>query len=435
MSINLSPASGTRDFLPEDYSFREKIFQDIKQSFESFGFTGIQTPSFERIEMLEGKYGEEGDKLIFKILKRGEKQTTGEVDFALRYDLTVPALRFYCKNNHLFPKIFKRYQIGPVWRADRPGKGRYREFYQCDIDIFGSPSITADTEIIFVFIHILKKLGLKNFTVRFNSRKIIQAMMLHYNINDDFQKDVITALDKLDKIGKEGVIDEIKKIGLESKAQENLCKAILNHNFTSYIKKEFSKNESYKETLSEIDFIQSTLNDSEQSYKVSFDPLLARGLDYYTGTIFEIFTEDAKGAIAAGGRYDNLSSLFMKKSVPICGGSLGIERILLLLEEQKKKEIFSFGAKVYITNWDSSFTDFSFNLLKKLQDIGISSEVDVSHSKIGKQFKIASERGCEWAIVVGPDERDKQELSIKNLKSGAQEVLPLKNLEERFKKI
>ena len=427
MSQNLLPPSGTRDFLPDEASYRARIFDIIKKCFERYGFSPFDTPSFERIETLQGKYGEEGEKLIFKILKRGEKAQSGEADYALRYDLTVPTMRAYAANRHKLPGIFKRYQMAPVWRADRPGKGRFREFYQCDVDVFGSNSLLADFEVITTLSAALNDLGLVDFCIKLNSRKLLKGMMEAYNIDKAQEKQILIIIDKMDKIGIEGVQKELDII---SSAQD-LLKDLTSGDFANRLKTRVQSSIIGVEGVKEIEEMLQNLTQILAPDQFVFDPLMVRGLDYYTGIIFEINSTRFSGSIAAGGRYDALSETLANIKVPVCGGSLGLERILLLLEDQRAQH--NAGPEVYITLWDNSFKSDILALVKKLREADIRAEIDLTGDKLGQQLKMADKRGAKIALIMGPDEKNAQTIAIKDLQKMEQIICPTQELISNLK--
>jgi len=405
---NTKPPAGTRDFLARDVRFRKQIFNIIEKVFASFGFEPLETPAFERIETLMDKYGSEGEKLIFKILKRGEKAKSGEVDLALRYDLTVPMARVIAEYSNKLPKIYKRYQIQPVWRADRPGKSRYREFYQCDIDITGTNSLMADSEVILALIEVLEKLGINEFTVKLNSRKILTGLIEVLNIPKNLEDFVLVSLDKLDKIGIEGITKELQGKGIASEVVQSL----LQQNRDS-VKKILTTSTKGLEGLQEVQEIQDLIGDK----RIIFDPFLARGLAYYTGSIFEIVSGKIKGSIAGGGRYDNLVGMFSKKNIPACGGSLGVERILLLAREPQG--LFK-NIEILATVWDKTFRKSSIALSNKLRDKGFIVETYLENDKFNKQLTYASKKEIPFVLICGPDEKAKNKITVKNMKTGKQ---------------
>jgi len=382
------------------------------------GFAPMETPAFERIETLSGKYGEEGDKLIFKILKRGEQAATGEVDLALRYDLTVPAMRVFAHRKNELPRPFKRYQIGPVWRADRPGRGRFREFYQCDVDVIGSASLRADVAVILALGAALSAVGLENFVFRLNSRHVIKAMMDAYGVPEPLQAQATTVLDKWDKIGRDGVSAELAELGLADAAVQELCDDLGGDTADAAIRARLQTSEQGRKGLAEVDTVIAHAAPRLAGGSLRFDPLLARGLDYYTGPIYEIFAEGFRGSVGGGGRYDNLAQMFQRESVPVCGGSLGIERILMLLAKDKAAPVPHCDA--YITVWDDAALDRALTLADDLRAAGVRAEIDLDGGRLGRQFKTADQRHCRIALVEGPDEQAAGTVVIKNLATGTQ---------------
>lgn len=430
---NTQPPSGTRDFLPKDMKNREWAFDAIKKVFESFGFLPIDTPAFERIKTLMGKYGKESEKLIFKILKRGEQATTGEADLALRYDLTVPLVRFFAKYQNKLPRPFRRYQISPVWRADRPGKGRFREFYQCDIDIIGSPSLLADAEVILALIKSLSSLNLSGYVVRLNSRKVLAGLLDAYGVLEDLKQDMLTILDKLDKINIAGVIQKLKDCGLPkaiiSQIREDLSgKAV-------ELRNRIQISPTGKKGLEEVDEVISLVAPLLTDGKIEFSPFLVRGLDYYTGPIFEIYLKGAPGAIASGGRYDDLVGDFMGKKVPACGGSLGIDRILstLMVGNQNKKD--TLRPQVFVTVWDRISRAEALRIATELRNEGIVVDIYLGEGKIGNQVRSASERNALYCLFYGPDEQSRKEVTLKNLSTGEQTSIKREKIAETLKNL
>lgn len=344
MALNKKPVTGMKDILPAEMQIRDYVISVIKETYANFGFTSIETPCVETIGNLNSKQGGENEKLIFKILKRGEKlnldaaETEGDlIDSGLRYDLTVPLVRFYSNNAAQLPSPFKALQIGNVWRADRPQRGRYRQFMQCDIDILGEPSNLAEIELILATTTTLGKLGFQNFQIRINDRQILKAMAAYSGFPEETYDNVFIILDKMDKIGLEGVAEELAKEGFE---QESIDKYLalfrgvneagdgveyLAEQLKDYLAPEV------KEGLSEI--ISSVRATKASEFEMVFDPTLVRGMSYYTGTIFEIAIPEFGASCGGGGRYDKMVGRFTGKDVPACGFSIGFERIVLLLLE------------------------------------------------------------------------------------------------------
>ena len=359
------PARGMRDFLPEDVRKREYVIGVIKKVYERYGFEPLETPAAENLETLIGKYGEEGNQLIFKILRRGIHAASGDSDLALRYDLTVPLARVFAQYHGKLPKFFKRYQIQPVWRADKPGRGRFREFYQCDVDVIGSRSMIAEAELISTQYEALKELGFNDFVVRLNHRKVLTGILHATGIPIEKHVTALIALDKLDKIGEEGVIREFEERDvLSGDAGRNLMQLFMEISF-EIVNDAYNRTQIYSEYgmaasesfamnvkildrlerfigrqeigQSGIDDLKQILNfmsTSEVLSKVEISPSLARGLSYYTGAIMEIQAKDLPGSLGGGGRYDNLIGMFLGHAVPACGFSLGLERILVLMSEK-----------------------------------------------------------------------------------------------------
>ncbi len=347
MALSKKPVNGMKDILPEEMQIRDYVQQVIKDTYRSFGFTPIETPCMENIANLSNKQGGENEKLIFKVMKRGEKLKIDEakeeadlVDFGMRYDLTVPLVRFYSNNANDLPSPFKALQMGSVWRADRPQRGRYRQFMQCDIDIIGEPSNLAEIELILATTTTIGKLGFKNFEIRINERRILKAMAAYSGFPEEEFDTVFIILDKMDKIGLEGVAAELEKEGYAKESVdkylalfEGVEKAgtgIEGIKFLARTLEGFLDAEVEKNLLEIIDSVE---NAKTADFKMVFDPTLVRGMSYYTGTIFEIAMPELGAACGGGGRYDKMVGKFTGQDVPACGFSIGFERIVLLLME------------------------------------------------------------------------------------------------------
>ena len=344
MALSKKPVTGMRDILPEEMQIRDYVIGVIKETYGRFGFTSIETPCMENIANLTNKQGGDNEKLIFKVLKRGEKLNVAQaqeeedvVDFGMRYDLTVPLVRYYSNNAAQLPSPFKALQIGNVWRAERPQRGRFRQFMQCDIDIFGEPSNLAEIELILATTTTLTKLGFRGFEIRINDRRILKAMAAYSGFPEEAYDNVFITLDKMDKIGLEGVRAELLENGFDGNTvdkylelHQNLEKA---EDGVAYLGEALSgvMEASVTEGLREIiDSVQAT---KETGFETVFDPTLVRGMSYYTGTIFEIAIPEFGGSCGGGGRYDAMVGKFTGKEVPACGFSIGFERIILLLTE------------------------------------------------------------------------------------------------------
>lgn len=432
-----------RDFLPEEVRKREYVIDLVKDVYESYGFEPLETPAVENIETLMGKYGEEGNQLIFKILKRGVHETTGEADLALRYDLTVPLARVVAEYRDKLPKFFKRYQIQPVWRADRPARGRFREFYQCDVDVLGSRSMIVEAEICAAASDVLVKLGFKDFCVRLNHRKVLTGILGMSGVALDKHEAALVALDKLDKIGSEGVKTEFAARGVaetagdrllsffsalteleqaaaivtEENAQQAFNKAVLGR-IVEFVK----DNELGAQGVDELQSILDFADAMGIAHRVKIDPSLARGLSYYTGAIMEINVKDLAGSLGGGGRYDNLVGMFLGQDIPACGFSLGLERILIVMNERNMfpAGLGSSPAEVMVAVWNKESVAESIKLARELRAGGLSVDLYPEADKLGKQFKYASAVGVPFVAVLGEDEQARGLIAIKDMESGEQ---------------
>ncbi len=344
MALSKKPVNGMKDILPEEMQIRDYVQQVIKETYRSFGFTPIETPCMENIANLSNKQGGENEKLIFKVMKRGEKLKIDEakeeadlVDFGMRYDLTVPLVRFYANNANDLPSPFKALQMGSVWRADRPQRGRYRQFMQCDIDIIGEPSNLAEIELILATTTTIGKLGFKNFEIRINERRILKAMAAYSGFPEEEFDTVFIILDKMDKIGLDGVAEELQKEGYAQEAIDKylaLFKGVESaENGIKYLADELKDFLELEVEQNLLEIISSVEAAKTADFKMVFDPTLVRGMSYYTGTIFEIAMPELGAACGGGGRYDKMVGKFTGNDVPACGFSIGFERIILLLME------------------------------------------------------------------------------------------------------
>ena len=424
MSVNR--ASGTRDLLPETMIRRLSVIETVHGVFARFGFLPLETPAIERIETLMGKYGTEGDQLIYKILKRGEGGTRGEVDLALRYDLTVPLARVVAMNPGL-SMPFKRYQIQPVWRADRPQKGRFREFYQCDVDTVGCEEMWADAEALAVVDSALRALGFTGFTIKLNHRALLRALVEEVGAGER-ETGVLVAIDKLDKIGKKGVTAELERCGLDSVAIERLW-SLIDLDGPQGLALIRAQLPSASQALSQLqEVLDYAAAMGVPSGTIRFDPTLARGLSYYTGPVFEVVVEEpAIGSIAGGGRYDSLIGIFGKKSIPAVGVSLGLERILVVMEE-----LGMFGAlptattQVLVTVFNDSSRTLALQQATALRQAGVNAEVWMkAPGKLAKQFKYANKAGIARVLTCGPKEQEAGHVTLKHMESGEQWTGPL----------
>jgi histidyl-tRNA synthetase len=428
--MTTKPPGGTRDFLPDDIRRREHVIGVIRHVYERYGFEPLETPAFENIETLLGKYGEEGNKLIFKILKRGEHEQSGEADLALRYDLTVPLARVVAQYQNALPKFFKRYQIQPVWRADRPARGRFREFYQCDIDAIGSKSLVVDVELLASVCDVLIRLGFQDFVVRVNHRRALTALLDCAGIPGGRHADALIVLDKLDKIGAAGVEQELSRRGVELTASKACLDffASIGHGeptgqnalerLGSFVRDHPDGTRAVHE-LSEI--VQLARATSAEG-RIRIDPSLARGLSYYTGAIMEIAVPDLAGSLGGGGRYDNLIGMFLGRDIPATGFSLGLERIIVVMTEREMfpPAVAGSGVDVMVTVWNEGSRADALALAAELREADLRVDVYPEGDKLSKQFKYAASRRLPFVAVVGEDERARGEVAIKDLRTGEQ---------------
>jgi histidyl-tRNA synthetase len=422
------PPSGTRDFLPEDIRRREYVIDVVRDVFEKYGFEPLETPAFENIETLLGKYGEEGNQLIFKILRRGEHEAGGGADLALRYDLTVPLARVVAQHQNALPRFFKRYQIQAVWRADRPARGRFREFVQCDIDTIGTTSNLVEVEQLAAVSDVLEQLGFVEFTIRLNHRRVLAGLLESAGIRVAQHADALTALDKLDKIGRDGVLADMSARGIEPEAAVRGLRLAGETSFAVHRQalQGLKDAAGHLHAVSALEEIIALSGQTAAGRHVKFDPSLARGLSYYTGAIMEIAVPDLAGSLGGGGRYDNLIGMFLGRDVPACGFSLGLERIIVVMTERAMfpPEIARGAVDVMVAIWNHETRDHSLALATELRRSGVRVDVYPEADKIGKQFKYASSRNVPFVALVGDDERARGEVAIKDLRSGDQKSIP-----------
>ncbi len=440
--VSTKPASGMRDFLPEEASRRKRIFSIIEEVYESYGFEPLETPSLERLSTLLGKYGDEGDKLLFKVLKRGEKLTRaldsddpGESDIAdhgLRYDLTVPLARIVAEYQNELPRFFKRYQIAPVWRADRPQHGRFREFYQCDVDIVGSTSMTVEAEVTAALAEVLQRLGFGEFRIHVNHRRLLAAIMQTAGIPDEKQDGVLISIDKLDKVGRNTVIEELEEErGLSPEVIDDLLPLLGdlpgadsdNDKTLSRLREQVGAVDDGVAGLDDLDNLIDFAAGGPAADHLVVDPYLARGLAYYTGPIFEIRSDEASGSIGGGGRYDELIGMFTNSELPACGFSLGIERILLAMEERGMFDDEPAPADILVTVWNDDYVSHSLDLARDFRSAGLRADVYPDSDRYGKQFKYADRRSVPYVALLAPDEVENDVVAIKDMKSGDQETI------------
>jgi histidyl-tRNA synthetase len=436
---------GTRDFLPTEVAKRNYMFATIKEVFRRYGYAPIETPSFELSSTLLGKYGEEGDRLIFRILNSGEKMRKADLDAlaqdnlprfanslaekALRYDLTVPFARFVVQHQNDLTFPFKRYQIQPVWRADRPQHGRYQEFTQCDVDVVGSDSLLNEVELIQIFDEVLTKLGLPGFSIQLNNRKILSGIA---EVCGEAARivDMTVAIDKLDKIGEDGVIAELEQKGFSAASIEKIKPLFAfegsNTDKLTLLRAYLSDSEVGQKGLDELSEVLENVNAlGLQRGELIFDLTLARGLNYYTGAIFEVKAHDVKmGSICGGGRYDDLTALFGLKGLSGVGISFGADRIYDVMTELElfPKELDRTLDLLFV-NFGAEEGKYCLKLLQQVRNLGLAAELYPSAAKLQKQLKYANDRNVAYVVMIGAEEAAAGTLSFKNMETGAQEQL------------
>ncbi|PRP90504.1 Histidine--tRNA ligase [Enhygromyxa salina] len=450
------PPSGMRDFLPTEVLRRRHVIELVQRVYEAHGFVPLETPSIENLSTLLGKYGDEGDQLLYRLLHRrealqrpldrahaaGRPALEAELaDQGLRYDLTVPLARVVAQYGEL-PRFFKRYQIQPVWRADRPGKGRFREFYQCDVDITGTRSLLADAEVCSAVATVLEQLGFEQFAIRVNHRELLRAVIRAAGIDEALEGTALVAVDKLDKIGEDGVLAELEQRGIASAAGRALLAIIAPTSAGERAGERASDGAQLLATLRAqvdergqraVDELQELLslcahNPAGQHLEVR--PDLARGLGYYTGPIFEITVPDLAGSLGGGGRYDDLVGMFGKKQVPAVGFSLGLERILVVMAEREMFPALSAGPDLMLC-WLGVAQPEVVRVATQLRARGLKVEVFPEQAKLGKQLSYADAEGVKAAFagILGDAELAAGALTVKHLSSGRQQKIPLAELD------
>ena len=433
---NVGLPAGTRDFLPEQLIFRQKVIGIMKEVFERYGFLPLETPAVERLDVLSGKYGAAADRLIFKVLKRGEELKSalakgGELaDMGLRYDLTVPLCRVVAMHQNEIDFPFRRYQIQPVWRADKPQKGRYREFYQCDVDIVGQEAPLADAELVAMTDEVFTALGFSNFSIRVNHRQILSALAEWAGISNEQQAGFFSALDKLDKVGLDGVKKEFEERGFSAASVKKVIPA-LEANSLESLGKDLGGSEKGKTATREMEnLLKYAKNLGVSSNAVSYDLSLARGLDYYTGPIFETVLSDTNiGSVTGGGRYDNLIGLFTGREVPATGTSFGLERIIDVLTERGKLEGVVGVTQVVVLPFDEASLGYGLEVAAFLREKKVRTEVyPFAKDKIRDKFAWVSKRKIAFVAVVGPDEMAERQVAFKNMTTAQQVKLPFGQL-------
>jgi histidyl-tRNA synthetase len=440
--ISTKPPSGMRDFLPMDVARRRHVVGVIERVYQSFGFVPLETPAIENLDTLLGKYGDEGDQLLYRLLHRrdalkralDEAHAAGRTptelalaDQGLRYDLTVPLARVVAQYGEL-PKFFKRYQIQPVWRADRPGRGRFREFYQCDVDITGTTAMVAEAEVCAAVATVLDELGFSDYRIRVNHRQLLRAMVRAAGIDETLEGTALVAIDKLDKIGREGVIAELEQRGIAASAGSALLDLVTRdpagddrRDLQALAEKVDARG---REAIEALRSLWDHVGGTRAGPRFTFSPDLARGLGYYTGPIFEIAVADLAGSLGGGGRYDDLVGMFGKKTVPAVGFSIGLERILVVMEERGMYPPLRVGPDALLC-WFGVEPARVLEIAAALRAGGARVEVFPESTQLGKQLTYANTLGLPTALILGDGEAQSGEITVKDLASGEQRRVPV----------
>lgn len=445
---------GTRDFGPGQMVRRNFIFETIKTVFQKYGFMPLETPAMENLSVLTGKYGEEGDQLLFKILNSGDflskvtvqdfeggyKKLTPKIsEKGLRYDLTVPFARYVVMNRNEITFPFKRYQIQPVWRADRPQRGRYREFYQCDADVVGTNSLLCEAEIVLIINEVLRKLGIPDYTIKINNRKILTGLSESVGAAGK-EADLCVAIDKLDKIGKEGVVKELQERGFTTDSIDKLEPVFaLQGDFAQKIAgltNIFTQSAIGQQGVQELSTVMEYLHTfGATDLHLELDTTLARGLSYYTGAIFEVKANNVQiGSISGGGRYDNLTGAFGMPGLSGVGISFGVDRIYDVMDELGLfAQNNTVTTRVLFSNFDAEAQKYSLPLLKRLREAGINCELYPESAKLKKQLEYANQKQIPFVILVGSEEMASGKVTLKNMQTGQQQPLTIVEVLESVK--
>ena len=417
MSIPTAPPSGFRDFLPEQVALRQDAIATITKVYKSFGFQPIATSAVEDLAVLLGKGGDENEKLIFKIMKRGEAleraqaEKTDFADLGLRFDLTLPLARYYSKHGSTLPHPFKALSMGPVWRAERAQKGRYREFTQCDVDIIGADSWGAEVEVITAILTVFKSLGVDGVAVHVNDRGLVRAILEHAGVPPEQQGQVCIEIDKLDKIGHEKVTDALNAL-LGSEKRQRVEELMFGN----------PKHDVLPSAVERINKISAAVKAAVPGVMINFDLNLMRGMGYYTGPVFEFRHASLSGSLGGGGRYDKLTEKFGGQPIPACGGSIGFERLMLLLA-QTSAGLAASGPDVCVTVFSEELRPKSLALATSLRRRGLSVDLYPGSGKLKAQFKYADSKKAAFAVVLGPDESAAGRVNLKNLKTGEEKAV------------
>jgi histidyl-tRNA synthetase len=423
------PVKGTRDFLSADIYRREHVIRIIREVYEAHGFAPLETPALERLDTLLGKYGDEGDQLLFKVLMRGQpfvesltklreskledwivqgrsgatapKAEIELADLGLRYDLTVPLARVYADQQGKLPGVFRRYQIQPVWRADNPGKGRFREFYQCDVDVVGTSSLVAEAEVAGAVAECLLRLGFRDFEIKLNHRSLLSAFIESAGIEPRLAGAAIVAVDKLDKVSPADVEKELEEKGIGEVSRKKLLELVLGDADLDRTRALLASNEEGLDALADVESVLRLAKSTPAAEHLTYNPTLARGLGYYTGCIFEIAVKDLAGSLGGGGRYDGLVGMFLGRDVPAVGFSLGLERILVVMEQRNMfPDSVARRPEVLIAVSDQEQLEDALAIAYELRQAGLRVELSPKAEKPGQVRKAADERGVPWAVIV-----------------------------------
>lgn len=445
---------GTRDFGPAEMAKRNFIFNHIREVYRKYGYQQLETPSMENLSVLTGKYGDEGDQLLFKILNSGDFLSKTEIadyqngsaailpkiaEKGLRYDLTVPFARYVVMNQNDITFPFRRFQIQPVWRADRPQKGRYREFYQCDADVVGTDSLTCEAEIVLMIEEVFERLGVKDISIKINNRKILAGIAEAVGVQGK-ESDLLVAIDKLDKIGQEKVVAELQERGFSQEAIDKLMPIFRlegnNQERLNTMRMMIQESQTGQQGIQEMEEVMRRVQlMGSEAASLKFDITLARGLSYYTGAIFEVKANNVSlsSSISGGGRYDNLTGVFGMPGMSGVGISFGVDRIYDVMEELGLfPEESLTSTQVLLISFDEETEKHALSLLSKLRKAGVSAEIYPDQVKLKKQFAYADKKGIGYTLVVGAEEMQKQAYGLKNLKSGVQELLSLEEIISRL---
>lgn len=436
--VSTKPPSGMRDYLPEAVRKRRYVMAKAERIFQRYGFLPLETPTMENLTTLLGKYGDEGDQLLYRILHRGDKLTRAlaqdgvqQADLAelgLRYDLTVPLARVVAQYGHQLPRFFKRYQIQPVWRADRPAKGRFREFYQCDVDVTGTRSLLAEAEVLNAISDVLQDLGFRNCAIAINHRVLLRSMIEVAGLTPHQEETALVAIDKLDKIGVNGVQDELVARGIPATSASRLlaCTVVSEATNNSQRLKDLRALlplAPAQQALDDLETLLCLTAEASSAPLLRLTPGLARGLSYYTGPIFEVVSSDFSGSLGGGGRYDNLVGMFSGKQVPAVGFSLGLERILLLMDENGLFPASSTSADVMVCPLPETPLAPVVGLASRLRQGGVRVELYPEQTRLGRQLATVDDLQIPYALIIGSEELAQQRYTLKHLASGVQQQL------------